>query len=563
MAESNAGNSGGKAVLRDPALKLGSPALAAGILDKLLSMLRRSKRLASDAGTMRQGRNTSGLARISDRLTCFLFALITAGPVLALVAFDAVPPYGSPHPGFPALSLAAMGEKGTLDGFGEAILHRSSATVWAIQAKNYTSYYGFGFINMDFVVSGSDGWLYYKEEFRGGRCLEASEVSGPLAQIDVMREMAEVGGLRMVVSLSPDKSTIYPEHQTIFTRQYWGCKTQNARLLRQTMAIEAPRIVDHLEPLLAEKSRNPTVNLYYLTDTHWTLYGAFIALHQLVEELGPDAPSMAVPKISDTMVAMWADILNNGLLLPYKEITRNPEPVRFQNKMKSTEPITHKKVIIIHDSFYYFIMPQIREIFPRLVELQFTNHYAPSDTNTVYQSISSSDILIVNSVERFFLERINHGGFSWQGSIGQAILRRNGIRSEACAAFQTAQPLAVKGVAAEAGGWRITHEDPHLVLSVRGDAGEGHLPCLRLEVEAPSGGLLEVFLPREGDEAGGFHPGRTFRVPVEAGRWVLTYTLPGHVAGRAVRVDPGLGPDAPLNLISAAVGWSPLPEKGL
>ncbi len=62
--------------------------------------------------------------------------------------------------------------------------------------------------------------------------------------------------------------------------------------LRRLYESELPALIDHAEPLLAEKASSPGVPLYFTADTHWTPYGGAIAVRQL---MAVTYPGMEIP----------------------------------------------------------------------------------------------------------------------------------------------------------------------------------------------------------------------------------------------------------------------------
>ena len=129
----------------------------------------------------------------------------------------------------------------------------------------------------------------------------------------------------MVLTMSPDKSTIYPEALSATVRGYWKCRIDNGAALRRLIKQELPELIDHTEPLLAEKARHLDIPLYYVTDTHWTQYGGAVALRQLLAAVYPEARIPAL-RLSSATTMQTAD-LANMLLLSIEERGPRAEPL--------------------------------------------------------------------------------------------------------------------------------------------------------------------------------------------------------------------------------------------
>jgi hypothetical protein len=166
------------------------------------------------------------------------FVVICVAPVIAWTVFGTVDPYGRPHPRFPYVNGLLEGR--AFDALGHAALERSIATRTAIWLKNNFDYKVLHQVNTELIVSGREDWLFYKEEFWGGKCLQADEFRALLAQVDVMTDMAKAAGLDLIMSVSPDKSWIYPEKLAPQSHRYWKCKSDNSALWRKLAGTEAP-----------------------------------------------------------------------------------------------------------------------------------------------------------------------------------------------------------------------------------------------------------------------------------------------------------------------------------
>src|SRR4029079_13362060 len=160
------------------------------------------------------------------------FVIIALSPIAVWLVYGSVAPYGQQqHTDFPPAIDLVGGRIGAFDNLGQATLERSAATLTAILLKNLVSYQ-FCVVDTDKIISGKNGWLFYKPEFWEGKCLKREKVKRTLAHVDVLTGMAQAAGLDMIVSVSPDKSSIYPDMLAPYYRQYWHCKERSAALWR-------------------------------------------------------------------------------------------------------------------------------------------------------------------------------------------------------------------------------------------------------------------------------------------------------------------------------------------
>jgi hypothetical protein len=440
-------------------------------------------------------------------LKAALFILFMLAPVAALLAFGAVEGYGSAQTEFPPLGKVLRGKKGRFDQFGDAVLERSIVRKMAVQVRNWTGYRLVGFVDNERLVSGNDGWLFYGGEFNKGRCIDERDTARRLRIVAAVMDIGRAARIDMVFSMSPDKSSIYPEALNSTVRGYWKCRNESIAALRRLIARELPDLIDHTEPLRVEKARHPDIPLYYRTDAHWTRYGGAIALRQLLAALYPDA-RIPPARWSGATAARKTD-LAAMLLLPTEEQGPVADPLLVRDLGLPGDRASIE-TLIIHDSFYGRIASQIQEAFPDPVTMVIFN-----ETGRFRADGLSADRVIINVVERKFL--LDRDLLTWDEDIPIAILKRNMQRAQDCRAFETA-----------AGGGRRD-------VAIRA-VTSGYLPCLRLSVTAKKKRTdLEIALPDP--ETGDFEPGRTLEYRIKRGTQAIAFVLPAYAAGSSVEVS--------------------------
>jgi len=479
---------------------------------------------------------------IANRLKIAAFIFIVSAPLLALVLLGAVAPYGQrAHPDFPAFRALVNSKYGAFDQLGRALLDRSAVTKEAIRLKYRLNYDVSRYVDTDLVVSGRGDWLFYKDDFsKKFVCLDEARMARNLAQVDVMTDLASAAGLRMFVSISPDKASVYPEYLHPLARRYWECKNQAAPLLRRLIATHAPRIIDHGAPLFAEKARTNATNLFWHQDTHWSPLGAALARRQLYEAvLGAPAEPVPPPQLTGEIRARETDMGNLMLLLPnteqYEAVDAGVE--EQLSAIYAARPAVN--TVLVADSFYTVARFNDPAVFPGLKEF----HIDKSD-DALFAAVTNADHLIVNSVERSFLARIEGGGLAWPNAIGRAVLARNAAVAQACGNFRS-----VAGVEQREGRNVFAVPPPP----------EGHLPCLRIVLET-TGSTLEIALPRR--SAGGyeaaFSEGRAFTSTLPAGRQVIVMVMPSYVGGKVLGLRQLAG--APISMQGLEIGEMPAPH---
>ena len=440
-----------------------------------------------------------------------LFALFLAAPVAVLLLFGPADSYGRPQTRFPSVVKVLLGKQGRFDQFGDAVLERSDVRRLAIQLRNWTSYRIVGFVDTEHVVSGNHGWLFYRGDFAGGRCLDKEKTAEALRGLAVLVDLAQAAGIDMIVSLSPDKSTIYPEALNPIIRGYWKCRIENIAALRHIIGREVPIIIDHAAPLLAEKARNPDEPLYFATDTHWTPFGSALALRQLLAAAYPDA-QMPPPRPTGSRPAHSTD-LSRLLLLPTTEEAVTVEPLGPDDLGSA---VGGRQTLIVHDSFYGSLRPQLQSLFSPAVLHNF------NDKDDVGADAMAAERIIVNAVERTLLMRLKRN-LSGEAALPRAIVARNQRRAEGCVSF-SAGAIGEAAMAAEMGQ----------LIAVRA-LPSGRLPCIRLSLSGDDPATLHLALPRPDD--GTFEPGRAVTYTLAPGARTVALVLPAYTAGSSVQVS--------------------------
>jgi hypothetical protein len=148
-------------------------------------------------------------------------------------------------------------------------------------AYNATTYYGLRESPSSQVILGSDGWLFYgaREEVRIFQRINPfppDELDSLIHYFSTMQHWLSDRGIRLILAIPPNKSTIYGEHMPASYRRADGPSR-----LDQLIASGRERqltIVDLREPFQTAKADAP---MYYQLDTHWTPVAADLAVRAI------------------------------------------------------------------------------------------------------------------------------------------------------------------------------------------------------------------------------------------------------------------------------------------
>jgi alginate O-acetyltransferase complex protein AlgJ len=220
-----------------------------------------------------------------------------------------------------------------------------------------------------YAVFGLDGWLF----FRGQDML--SQSAGLILREDQATETADflarlhaslaARGIRFIVGVPPNTSTIYPDHVPKWARND-GRRTEYDVFLEALRARGVPA-VDLRPPLRAARS---THDVYYHHDTHWNSRGALIGFNTMAAAAGHadwqfDPDTVLTPPVQKAggdlagMLGIATDVAETTQFLtlpPGREETLEDPPLRtLRATLTGTD--APPRLLIIGDSFTlnYFI----------------------------------------------------------------------------------------------------------------------------------------------------------------------------------------------------------------
>lgn len=282
------------------------------------------------------------------------------------------------------------------------------------------------------VFVGEDDWLYLAQEnplvnvmdqYRAVRLLTKAELDGWVKIFTARRDWLAGQGIRYMVTVAPNKVTIYPEH----VPPRFNRAREAGRLDQMVQALTAAGI-DVVDLRASVFEAKKSYRSYYRTDSHWTPYGAFFAYRQLIESVRRHFPAVpASQTIEDYTVAEkpgFQGALTSMIAMPdfYPEdvVLMIPRRPRFAEEVKGEElklnyyqPQTifeHPdkglpRAFFIRDSFLFELIPYLSEHFSRMF-LQwpvptFDKYVRDFDTDAIQRE--KPDIVIDEFIERYFV----------------------------------------------------------------------------------------------------------------------------------------------------------------
>lgn len=124
-----------------------------------------------------------------------------------------------------------------------------------------------GMLHVPRVIQGKDGWLFLKETVTGPAAAIQHVRSLRRADLKALQQVAEAAGMHLLVVVSPDKTSIYPEH--LLPGQMDEPRRGLYRETQTALADSGIAAIDVQALLLQHKAQHPEQLLFYERDSHW------------------------------------------------------------------------------------------------------------------------------------------------------------------------------------------------------------------------------------------------------------------------------------------------------
>jgi len=133
------------------------------------------------------------------------------------------------------------------------------------------------------VVVGSDGWLYYGgelDDYLALSPLTERKAKNIAFNLSLMQGYAKAKGSKLIFTIGPNKSTLYPEHMPYY---FPRSPDPSMDLLKECLEEKGVTYLDLFELFDAQSEE-----LYCKTDSHWDNNGALLVTNALLELCGKD-----------------------------------------------------------------------------------------------------------------------------------------------------------------------------------------------------------------------------------------------------------------------------------
>ncbi len=140
----------------------------------------------------------------------------------------------------------------------------------------------FGVSNVDTVLVGTDGWLYYTDtvnDYLAQDTMNERQVFNTVHNLSVLQQYVKDQGVEFLFTVAPNKNSLYGGHMPYYLNNKAGTK-KNMDMLTAPIEEAGISYVNLFEPFEQQDE-----TLYLKRDSHWNNKGAVLAYNTLMDAL--------------------------------------------------------------------------------------------------------------------------------------------------------------------------------------------------------------------------------------------------------------------------------------
>ncbi len=275
------------------------------------------------------------------------------------------------------------------------------------------------------IITGRNGWLFTSdaqmvEHYLGLLTFSPQRLRTWQALLESRRDWLEAQGIKYLFVIPPDKHTIYPEELPAWLSNATRASRESKldQFLKHMEANSSVAILDLRVPLMKAKETAPT---YLQNDTHWNLFGGFVACQELIRIVGQQFPQVPPLRLQDfnwnNIPAPGGDLarmLGSNTIdknifqftvnpdLPRPSLSDAPKFISAWNPHKLSRILENSlggkgRAVIFHDSFGSAWQRFLGYSFEKVVFMS-----DPREFNTSVILENKPDIVISEMLERIF-----------------------------------------------------------------------------------------------------------------------------------------------------------------
>lgn len=247
------------------------------------------------------------------------------------------------------------------------------------------------------VIIGNDDWLFYNacifdstglNEYSGFNPWNAEQLYQVAKNINAIKNWCQKNNIKFELVLCPNKQSIYSEYLP-------SCYTKIGDNRYDQLMKSVPDLIN-LKAIFLKHKNQSKQPLYYKTDTHWNLFGAYLASKELYKKWKPFYPELNdISKVSfqDSIIPNGLDLANMLVLNNFYKDSYTDVEFETQNNGKKIP-----QLLIVHDSFLSSMLPSLNQLFSNITTRHLYSEGIPSPE---YLLKHKPDVFIIEYVERY------------------------------------------------------------------------------------------------------------------------------------------------------------------
>lgn len=260
--------------------------------------------------------------------------------------------------------------------------------------------------NVDTVLKGQNGWLYYQATLDDylGKTMSERAIRNVAHNLAVMQRYVESKGAKFLFAVAPNKNSLYGDNMPYYDQVKAG-DVRNHDLLEPKLTEEKIHYLD-LFTLFEEQDEI----LYLKRDSHWNNKGAMMVYNAMLDTLGKAHDDFSTAEVKRTKTE-YGDL--NKMLYPmtaepeWNYYYTLPEAYEFKSKTKSVEdawietenPKAKGTLLMYRDSFGNTLIPILSEAFGKADYSKMMPYDLAADLDRC-----KPEYVIVEKVERNLIE---------------------------------------------------------------------------------------------------------------------------------------------------------------
>lgn len=259
--------------------------------------------------------------------------------------------------------------------------------------------------NVDSVVVGTNGWLYYKDsvdDYLGKNIMTDRKIINIAHNLSLVQNYVENSGAKFLFTVPPNKNSLYGENMPY----YFQKKVSNVRSIDLLAKKMEEQDIAYLDLFSVFNNQNEV--LYLKRDSHWNQKGALIACNEILKSIGidgyKDAKAIKQKKEYGDLSKMLYPLTARPELdycYGYEEnFSYKTDAGEIENAWIETENNEEKEVLLMfRDSFGNTLLPLMANKF---LHAYFSKGIPQNITG--YMKKYKPDIVILEKAERNIAE---------------------------------------------------------------------------------------------------------------------------------------------------------------